>query len=100
MLDLTFKHVCGLVKKDAKQDSALIEAIDKLLGLALVCSPLAVGPGLVAALPTLGAKNELIKLGRFVFEKVTAKTNEDYIGRQDTMQIAYGLIVFTAFFDA
>jgi hypothetical protein len=100
MLDLTFKQVCELIKKEGEQEPSLIDAVDKLLGLALVCSPLVAGPGLVTVLPTLGAKNELVRLGKDVFKRVTSLKDEDYLGRSERMEMAYGLIVFTAFFDA
>jgi hypothetical protein len=99
-LDLTFKDVCSAIKKQGKEDPKLIEAVDQLLGLALVCSPLVLGDAAVALLPTLAVKNEIIKIGKGVFEKLTKKKDDDYIKRQETMQLAYGLLVFTAFFDA
>ena len=49
-LDLTFKQLCEFIKKD---DPMLIDAMDKLLGLALVCSPLVVGPAAVVAVPPM-----------------------------------------------
>lgn len=100
-LDLTFKQVCDLIKKDGKQDSKLIDAVEKLLGLALVCSPVVLGPAAVTALlPLLTTKNEIVKLGKEAFETLTRKKDDDYLGRQERMQMAYGLLVFTAFFDA
>jgi hypothetical protein len=100
-LDLTFNDVCLTIKKQGKEDPKLIEAVDKLLGLALICSPVVLGPAAaVALLPTLAEKNEIIKIGKGVFEKLTKKKNDDYAKRQETMQMAYGLLVFTAFFDA
>jgi hypothetical protein len=89
-----------LIKKDGEGETALIDAVDKLLGLALVCSPLVAGPSLVAILPTLAVKNELVKLGKDVFSRLTAKDDEDYAVRHERMEMAYGLIIFTSFFDA
>lgn len=99
-LDLTFKQVCELVSKDGREDPKLIEAVDKLLGLAMICSPLILGPAAAALLPTLAVKNELVKIGKGVFDKLTKKKDDDYVARQERMQMAYGLLVFTAFFDA
>jgi hypothetical protein len=96
---MSFKQVCDLIKKNGMEDSKLIEAADKLLGLALVCSPLVLGPAAVAVLPTLAEKNEIVKLAKYAFEKLTKKKDEDYLGRQERMQMAYGLLVFTAFFE-
>ena len=99
-LDLTFKDLCSTIKMQGKEDPKLIEAVDKLLGLALICSPVVLGPAALALLPTLAVKNEVFKIGKGVFEKLTKKKDEDYSKRQETMQISYGLLVFTAFFDA
>jgi len=97
-LDLTFKQVCELIKKD---DPKLIDAVDKLLGLALLCSPAIIGPAAAAALPSMIAvKNEIVKIGKGLFEVVTSKKDDDYLARQQRMEIAYGLICFTAFFEA
>ena len=93
----TFKQVRELIKKD---EPALLGAVDKLLGMALICSPLALGPAVAAFLPTLAAKNELVKIGRELFDKFSKKKDADYLAKQQRMQAAYALLVFTAFFDA
>ncbi len=98
--DLTFKSVCDVIKKKGKEDPKLLEAVDSLIGLALVCSPLVLGPVAMAALPVLGVKNELTKIGKSVFEKLTKSKDEEYLSRYETMHAAYGLLVFTSFFDA
>ncbi len=99
-IELTFKSVCTTIKKQGKDDQNLIEAVDNLLGLALICSPAVLGPAAVALLPTLAVKNELVKIGKSVFDKLTKKKDEDYLLRYETMHTAYGLLVFTSFFDA
>ena len=99
-LDLTFKSVCDTIKKHGKEDAKLLEAVDSLLGLALICSPAVLGPAAAALLPTLAVKNELVKIGKGVFEKLTNNKDEDYLLRFETMRTAYGLLVFTSFFDA
>ena len=95
--ELNFKEVCKFLKKD---DSSLIEAVDKLSGAAMLLSALALGPQAPLALGLLGAKNELTKIGKHLVEKVTSKTESDYLARMQRMQIAYGLICITAFFEA
>jgi hypothetical protein len=80
-LELSFKQVCEFVKKDGKKDPKLIEAVDNLLGIVLICSPVVVGPAAVALLPTLAVKNELVKIGKFVFDKLSKK-DDDYVARQ------------------
>lgn len=99
-LELTFKSICTAIKSQGKDDPKLIDAVDNLLGMALICSPIVLGPGAAAILPILGVKNELVKIGKNVFEKLTKKKDEDYLVRHETMRIAYGLLVFTSFFEA
>ncbi len=99
-LELTFKSVCETIKKQGKNDPTLIDAVDNLLGLALICSPAVLGPAAIALLPTLAVKNELVRIGKRVFEQFTEKKDEEYIVRYETMSTAYGLLVFTSFFDA
>nr|VFJ55470.1 MAG: hypothetical protein BECKFW1821B_GA0114236_102315 [Candidatus Kentron sp. FW]VFJ76112.1 MAG: hypothetical protein BECKFW1821C_GA0114237_10996 [Candidatus Kentron sp. FW] len=98
-LDLTFKNICTTIKKQGKGDPELLEAVDNLLGFALVCSPVVLGPAAAAWLPILVAKNELTKIGKSVFEKFTKNEVDDYSLRHETMRTAYGLLVFTSFFD-
>lgn len=43
-IDITFKSVCGIIKKQGKQDPQLIKAVNDLMGFALICSPVALGP--------------------------------------------------------
>lgn len=98
--ELTFKGICVAIKKQGKDDPKLIEAVDNLLGLAIICSPVVLGPTAAALLPTLAVKNELVKIGKSVFDKLTKKSDEDYVQRHETMRAAYCLLVFTSFFDA
>ena len=74
---LTFKDVCELIKKEHQSDPKLIEAVDSLLGVAFILSRIVFGPAGAAALALLGVKNELIKIGKSVYEKLTSKKDED-----------------------
>jgi hypothetical protein len=94
-LDLTFKQACILIKKEQPD---LIEAMDKILGLALLCSP--VFTGSIALLPLITAKNELTKLTKSTFETFTKRKSESYFERQTRMKLAYALISYTSFFEA
>lgn len=99
-LELTFKSVCATVKKQGQNDPELIQCVDNLLGLTLICSPLVAGPAAIPFLPLLGVKNEVVKIGKYAFEKLSKKKDEDYLQHYETMRTAYGLLVFTSFFDA
>ena len=70
------------------------------LALRSFAPPVVLGPAALAFLPILGVKNELVKIGKSVFEKLTKRKDEDYLARYETMRTAYGLLVFTSFFDA
>jgi tetratricopeptide (TPR) repeat protein len=97
---LSFEDVCAQMKEGGKHDPKLIEAIDHLFGFAIVCSPILIGPAGAALLPILAVKNELVKVGKAVFEKVAGNSDDNYLAHEDRMQMAYGLICFTAFFAA
>ncbi len=99
-LDINFKSVCESLKRDGGQDPKLIGAIDVLLGLTLVCAPIALGPAGVGLLSLISAKNELTKIGRQLFSAATKKQQDDYFARFERMRTAHGLLVFTAFFEA
>ena len=95
--DLTFTDVCKFIKDD---DSSLIGAADKILGAIIVCSPVVLGPEALPALGLLSAKNELTSLGKTLLSKITSKKESDYLARVRRMEAAYGLISYTAFFEA
>lgn len=99
-IELTFSSICAAIKKQGKKDAKLIESVDNILGLALICSPVVLGSSAAALLPTLAVKNELIKIGKNIFDKLTKRKDKDYVLRYETMHSAYGLLVFTSFFDA
>lgn len=99
-LDINFKSVCESLRRDGAQDSKLIEAVDVLFGLTIVCAPIALGPAGVGLLSILAAKNELTKIGRLVFRAATKKQGDDYFARLERMRTAHGLLVYTAFFES
>lgn len=101
--DLTFKDVCKFLKKE--DGGALIDRVDQLLGAALLLSPAVVGVGplpalALPALSLISGKNELTKLAKSLYDKLTSKQEADYVARMKRMETAYGLICFTAFFEA
>ncbi len=95
--DLTFKSVCDFLKKD---DPTLIDSIDKLAGITIVLTPIVFGPAALPALALLRAKDEITRLGRALYDKVTSKRERNYLERTERMKAAYGLICYTAFFEA
>jgi hypothetical protein len=98
--ELTFREVRRLVEKGFRNDTDLLDAVDRLLGVALVLSPLALGPAALPALSLIGAKNELVKLGQYAVKKVAARGDGDFLETNRRMAAACCLITFTAYFDA
>lgn len=95
--DLTFKEVLKFIKSD---DGELIESTNKLLGVAILCLPIVFGPAALPALGLLSVKNELTAFGKMLLSKITSKKESDYLARMCRMEVAYGLICYTAFFEA
>jgi hypothetical protein len=95
--DLTFKEVSKFIKRD---DSSLIDAVEKLIGAFIVLSPLVLGPQATPIWGALGIKGELTNIAKTLIDKVRSKEETNFLSRMERMQIAYGLICFTAFFDA
>jgi len=96
-IDLTFRQVCEFIRKD---EPTLIDSVDRILCLAIVCSPVVLGPGALPLLGLLPAKNELTKIGKDIFAKFVGKKDSDFLAHQERMEQAYGLICFTSFFEA
>jgi len=90
---LSFDEVRKLIKNG--NDSKLIEAADRLLGLILICSPIALGPAAATSLSLISVKNELIKLGKGIFKNITGKKEKDFLEKQRRMEMAYCLICYT-----
>jgi hypothetical protein len=98
--ELTFGEVCNFIKED---NPKLLEDVDKLLGFALILAPFVLFPSPLSVAPALGLlgiKSELTGIGKRLYEKLTAKKDKDPLAKQQRMEAAYGLICFTAFFDA
>ena len=77
MRDLTIAEVCRFIKED---EPSLIDTVDSFLTLGLLLSPIAIGVSMSAVEPALGllvVKNELIKQGKKLFDKFTAKDDKD-----------------------
>jgi hypothetical protein len=97
-IDLSFRDIRRFVEKD--QPKELLPAVDKLMGLAIISLPIALGPAALPALGLLQAKDELVKLGSSLLDSITKKKDTDFIRHQERMETAYALICYTAFFDA
>ena len=96
----TFRAACDFIKKNHAAEPSLLPAVDALLGTAMVLSPVFFGPIGAPVLALLGVKNELVKAGKLVYEKVTKSTEEDVLSRHARLSYAYCFVSYAAFFDA
>ena len=96
---ISLKDVRKLIE-DKSIGESVLDAVDKLLGLALVFSPIALGP---AALPLLGLiepKNELIATFKDAARRISRSDVEDYLDQASRMAAANTMVTYTAFFEA
>jgi hypothetical protein len=100
MLSVTFEQVCDFLRTDAKEDPKLLTAVDRMLGLVLICGQVVLPAEIVPLLPSLGVKNELVQTGKWLFERLTSKSESETISRLRRIQMAHCLLVYTAFFEA
>ena len=96
---ISIKDVRKLIE-DKNIGESVFDAVDKLLGLLLVFSPIALGP---AALPLLGLiepKNELVATFKNAARKISKSDPEDYLDQASRMAAANTMLTYTAFFEA
>ena len=96
---ISIKDVRKLIE-DKSIGESVFDAVDKLLGLILVFSPIALGP---AALPLLGLiepKNELVATFKDAARKISKSDPEDYLDQASRMAAANTMLTYTAFFEA
>jgi hypothetical protein len=96
---ISIKDVRKLIEDKGIGDSVL-DAVDKLLGLLLVFSPVAGG---LAAVPLLGLvepKNELIGILKDAVRRLSKSPAEDYLDQSSRMAAANCMLTYTAFFEA
>ncbi len=91
----TFKEACALLKQ---REKGIIGAVDKLTGLVLVLSPIALGPQALPALTLLGTKNELFKTLQAVMKKLLARKNDPAV-REQRLAAAFCITCYAAFFE-
>ena len=97
----TLRSASDIIKANHENDSALISAVDKLLGITMILSPVVFGPVGTPALALLGVKNELVRIGQSVYNRITsAAPSEDSIPRHERMGAAYSVVCYAAFFEA
>ena len=74
----TFHSACSIIKENyLHNEPKLIKAVDLLLGTAMVLSPVVLGPVAAPALALLGAKNEIVKIGKSVYDKLLGETEDE-----------------------
>ena len=98
MGQLTFQSLCKRLKEKPAFGSYMGN-MNTLIG-AVAC--LAGGPvtgDIVAFIKALAEKEKLFDLGKIAMSAILDQKPQDYSGRVEQMEEAYGIIYFTAFFD-
>lgn len=96
--EINLKSICDYLNKDG--DEKTLQLTSTILGIAIISTPIILGPTAFFALSLLTAKNELISTGKILIKKFTSKKHEtDSLERLTKLEMAYGLIFYTAFFD-
>ena len=98
----TLDSASKLLKDGYAKEPKLLRAVDHLLGAAIVLTPAAFGPAGAPALALLGTKNELVRICKELYDKLTAKTPDaesEVLSRQHRMALAYCIVTYAAFFD-
>lgn len=99
-MGVSFEQICSYLKE--QKDPELFDTVDKLLGAIMLFSPVFTSPESGShIIGLISAKNEFSKIAKSVLNKLGKKKNEgDFASRYRRMEVAYGLIVFTSFFQA
>jgi len=96
--DFHFKDIRKYLEK--KNDTAVLDAFDKLADAAIIFSPLMFGPQFLPLLELLDVKDKLINIGKSVVDFIATRQEPNYIERAEQMKVAYALICYTAYFDS
>ncbi|WP_329109032.1 hypothetical protein OG792_10175 [Micromonospora sp. NBC_01699] len=95
---VTYVEVRKLVA-DAGSDSAVIQAVDRLLSAGLILSPVLLGPAAVPSLGLFDMKNDLVLRANEVARKLVGR-NGTFLERSESLAAGHFLITYTAFFSA
>lgn len=97
--EVNLKSVCDYLNEE--NDENTLQLTSNILGVAIISAPIFFGPAAFFALSLLTAKNELISTGKKLIKKIISKKHEeDSLERLTKLEMAYGLIFYTAFFDS
>jgi NACHT conflict system protein len=101
-------HITGISLRDVRKllddksvSEKAIDAVDQLIGAALVISPLVVGIPLGLILQSLLApKDQIVTICKNVVAAISKSDARDYQDQATNLAAAHCLITFTAYFDA
>lgn len=96
--DFHFKDIRTYLEK--QNDTAILDAFDKLADAAIIFTPMLFGPQFLPLLELLEVKDKLVGLGKSVVGFIASKQEPDCVMRFEQMKVAYALICFTAYFEA
>ena len=99
MKQLTFEEVCKQLKEN-KDYGEMLAGLNALSGATILLLGVRSASGDISAfLNALVIKDELIKIGKCILDKIIKEKNNECDKRVDQMQWAYSMIYYTAFFD-
>lgn len=100
-------HVTGISLREVRKlieekpiDDSVLDAVDRLLDVAILLSPIVVGPPAVSLLALVEPKNALVKLARDALAKFAKPEPGDYLDQATRLAAANCLLTYTAYFDA
>ena len=96
--EFKFKEVRAYLEK--KDGAEIIDAFDQLADVALLFTPIVFGIQFSPILELLDIKDRLFNLGRSVVSFIAKQTEPTYVERVEQIKFAYGMIGFTAYFEA
>lgn len=96
--EFSFKDVRKYLEKD--NNSAILDAFDKLANAAIIFAPVIFGVQFLPLLELLDAKDRLVDLGKTVVNFIASKHEPNYIERLEQLRTAYSLICYTSYFEA
>lgn len=95
---ISLRGVRKLIEEKPIDDSVL-DAVDKLLDVAILLSPVVAGPFAMSLLALLEPKNALIKLAKDALKKFARPRPGDYLDQATRLAAANCLLTYTAYFD-
>ena len=96
--EFNFNDIKKYLEKE--NDTAILDAFDKLADVAIIFSPMIFGANFLPLLDLLDVKDRMVDVGRYIINFISSKQKTDYIQRAEQIKIAYALIAYTSYLEA